>query len=92
MPGVMSQPTGRRPTVLLADDHTRTAEQLRQLLQLHFDVVALVQDGSDLVNAVAWLSPDVIIAGISMPILDGIDAAADLVSSLGSSDCVRDGA
>jgi DNA-binding NarL/FixJ family response regulator len=71
-----SQPTPRRPSVLLADDHKETAEQLRELLQPHFDVIALVEDGRALMNAVARLSPDVIVADISMPTLDGIEAAA----------------
>jgi Response regulator receiver domain len=55
-----------------------TAEQLRELLQPHFDVVALVGDGRALVSAAARLSPDVIVADISMPSLDGIDAAAEI--------------
>lgn len=69
-----SQPATPRPRVLLADDHSATAEQLRTLLQLHFDVIALVKDGCALVSAAAQLSPDVIFADISMPTLDGIDA------------------
>ena len=65
-----------RPTVLLADDHRATAEQLRTLLQPHFDVVALVEDGRALVSAAARLTPDVIVTDISMPDLDGIEASA----------------
>ncbi len=61
--------------MLLADDHLQTAEQLRTLLQRHFDVVALVADGRALVRAAAQLSPDVIVADITMPLLDGIEAA-----------------
>jgi DNA-binding NarL/FixJ family response regulator len=70
-----------RPRLLLADDHAETAEQLRKLLQPHFDVVALVEDGRALVSAVAQLSPDVIVTDISMPNLDGIDAAALILRS-----------
>ncbi len=66
----------RRPRVLLADDHPETAEQLRTLLEPDFDVVAVVKDGRALVSAAARLSPDVIVTDISMPNLDGIDAAA----------------
>ena len=65
-----------RPEVLLADDHVETAQQLRELLEPHFDVVGLVEDGRALVNAAARLSPDAIIADISMPNLDGIEACA----------------
>ena len=63
-----------RPRVLLADDHAETAEQLRALLGPHFDVVGLVEDGAALVAAAARLSPDAIVADISMPGLDGIEA------------------
>jgi DNA-binding NarL/FixJ family response regulator len=68
-------PPPTRATLLLADDHPQTAERLRALLQRHFDVVGLVADGRALVRAAAELSPDVIVADISMPIVDGIDAA-----------------
>ena len=61
--------------MLLAEDHKGTAEQLRDLLQPHFEVVALVEDGRALVSAVERLLPDVIVADISMPMLDGIEAA-----------------
>jgi DNA-binding NarL/FixJ family response regulator len=60
--------------VLLAEDHAKTAEQLRELLQPHFDVVALVEDGRSLVSAAARLAPDVIVTDISLPGLDGIEA------------------
>jgi len=65
-----------RPRVLLADDHTETAAQLRKLLESDFEVVALVEDGRALVSEAARLTPDVIVTDISMPGLDGIDAAA----------------
>jgi DNA-binding NarL/FixJ family response regulator len=68
--------TTRRARVLLADDHVETAEQMRKLLQLHFDVVAVVDDGRALVAAAANLAPDVIVTDISMPGLDGIEVAA----------------
>ena len=64
----------QRSTVLLADDHRGTAEQLRTMLQAHFDVVAVVEDGRALVSAAARLRPDVIVTDISMPGLDGIEA------------------
>ena len=68
----------RRPSVLLADDHRETAEQLRALLQSQFDVVALVGDGHTLVQAAARYAPDVIVTDIAMPGLDGIEATAQI--------------
>jgi DNA-binding NarL/FixJ family response regulator len=66
----------RRARVLLADDHAHTAEQLRQLLRSHFDVVAQCADGCEMVDAAEQLLPDVVVADLSLPGLDGIDAAA----------------
>jgi len=63
------------PRLVLADDHSGTAELLRGLLQSEFDVIAQVQDGRALVSAAERLSPDVIVSDISMPGLDGIAAA-----------------
>ena len=62
-----------RPPVLLADDPAQTAELLRTLLRTEFDVVALVEDGGALVSAAERLSPDAIVADISMPIFSGVE-------------------
>jgi DNA-binding NarL/FixJ family response regulator len=64
--------------VLLADDHRGAAEQLKRLLDRDFDLVAVVGDGLELVEAAARLQPDVIVADISMPRLDGLSALAEL--------------
>ena len=68
-----------QPRLLLADDHKETAELLRGLLEQEFDVIAQVQDGFALLSAVERLSPDVIVSDISMPGLDGISAATQIV-------------
>ena len=65
-----------RPRVLLAEDHAETAERLRNLLRVDFDVIAWVEDGRALVDATQQLSPDVIVADIAMPGVDGIAATA----------------
>jgi DNA-binding NarL/FixJ family response regulator len=64
-----------QPRLLLADDHTPTADLLRGLLEPEFEVIAQVPDGLALVSAAERLSPDVIVSDISMPGLDGISAA-----------------
>ncbi len=63
-----------RPRVLLADDHLLVAEALRSLLAPDYDLVGVVPDGLTLLEAAARLRPDVIVADISMPHLNGIDA------------------
>jgi DNA-binding NarL/FixJ family response regulator len=68
----------RRPRVLLADDHLLVAEALTSLLTPEFDLVGVVEDGRALIEAAGKLQPDVIVADISMPHLNGIDALAQL--------------
>jgi DNA-binding NarL/FixJ family response regulator len=72
----MSSP--QRPRVLLADDHLLVAEALRSLLAPEFDLVGVVEDGRALLEAAAALKPDVIVADVTMPRLNGIDALVRL--------------
>jgi len=72
----MSSPT--RPRVLLADDHLMVAEALKTLLMPEFELVGVVEDGRALVEAAKKLRPDVIVADITMPHLNGIDALLQL--------------
>ena len=67
-----------RPRVLLADDHRMVAEGLKNLLTPEFELVGVVEDGRALVEAVRKLRPDVIVADITMPRLNGIEALAEL--------------
>jgi DNA-binding NarL/FixJ family response regulator len=64
--------------VLLADDHLLVAEALESLLTPEFDLVGVVEDGRALVEAAGKLRPDVIVADVTMPHLNGIDALAQL--------------
>jgi DNA-binding NarL/FixJ family response regulator len=70
--------SARRPRVLLADDHLLVAEALKSLLTPEFDLVGVVEDGRSLVEAAGRLQPDVIVADITMPHLNGFDALAQL--------------
>ena len=67
-----------RPRLLLADDHRIVAEGLRSLLEPEFEIVGIVEDGRAMVDADRQLKPDVIVADISMPLLNGIDALRQL--------------
>ena len=67
-----------KPRILLADDHRIVAEGLKSLLAEEFELIGIVEDGHALVKAARELHPDVIVADISMPQLNGIDALAPL--------------
>src|SRR5262249_24478741 len=69
----------KRARVVLADDHAAVAEQLRGVLEQEFGVVALAGDGHALLEAASKYHPDVIVADIAMPGLDGIAAARALL-------------
>jgi DNA-binding NarL/FixJ family response regulator len=68
----------QRPRLLFADDHLMVAEALKALLAPEFELVGVVQDGRALVEAAHTLRPDVIVADITMPHLNGIDALVQL--------------
>ena len=67
-----------RPRLLLADDHTLLLDGIRLMLQPEFELVGSVEDGQALLAAAKTLKPDVILLDISMPVLNGIDAARRL--------------
>ncbi len=68
--------------VLLADDHPMTLEGLRAFLQPHIQNIETVTDGRALVEAALRLKPELIILDITMPLLNGIDAAVQIKKSL----------
>ena len=67
--------------VLLADDHLPLLGELRAVLEKEFEIVGTVSDGQQAVDAVGLLDPDVLVIDISMPTLDGLQAAAQLQGS-----------
>jgi DNA-binding NarL/FixJ family response regulator len=72
----------RRPRVILADDHRIVAEGLKALLTADFDVVAVVEDGRAALEAARTLAPDVVVADIGMPHLNGIEVTVRLKQEL----------
>ncbi len=67
--------SGNRRRILLADDHPLMLERVTTFLQSTFDVVGVAHNGLQLIEEAMRLNPDVIVADISMPELDGIEAA-----------------
>ena len=68
--------------VLLADDHTLLLGAFEKLLSDECDVVGQVSDGRALVAAAEQLKPDVIVLDISMPLLNGVEAARQIKQKL----------
>ena len=68
--------------VLLADDHTLLLGALANLLAEECDVVGQVSDGRALVAAAEELKPEVIVLDISMPLLNGVEAARQIKQKL----------
>jgi DNA-binding NarL/FixJ family response regulator len=67
-----------RPRVLLADDHPALLALTAAVLADEYLVVGLVGDGRELLAEAERLHPDVIVLDITMPWLDGIEAARQL--------------
>jgi two-component system, NarL family, response regulator NreC len=68
--------------IVLADDHVLVRQGLKSLLEReHFQVMAEASDGQDAVRLVEGHHPDIAILDISMPTLNGIDAARGLSRS-----------
>jgi DNA-binding NarL/FixJ family response regulator len=63
-----------RRNVLLADDHSMLMEFLAGKLQQEFNVVGMADNGNAMVELGKRHRPDVIVADISMPLLNGIEA------------------
>ena len=67
-----------KPRVLMADDHSLILAGLRKLVEVECEVVGTVEDGRALIEAAQRLRPDLILLDISMPLLNGLEAARQL--------------
>lgn len=72
------QAPSARPRILIADDHQLVLERVNALLRSDFNVIGAAHNGRELVAEAMRLKPDVIVADISMPEVDGIQAAHQL--------------
>jgi DNA-binding NarL/FixJ family response regulator len=68
----------KRPRILVADDHRLFMDGIRILLESHFDIVGLCEDGRALIVAAKKERPDIILVDISMPSLNGFEAVLQL--------------
>jgi len=68
----------KKARILLADDHSLVAAGICKLLEADFELIGTVGDGRALVAAAKSDPPDVILLDISMPILNGLEAARQI--------------
>jgi DNA-binding NarL/FixJ family response regulator len=67
-----------RPRVLLADDYVGLLTAWRRLLEPSCDVVGTVRNGRALLDAAMALTPDVVVADLSMPEVGGLEACKQI--------------
>ena len=67
-----------RARILLADDHKGMRDRVVRMLEREFEMLEPVKDGRALLEAEARLKPDICLIDISMPLVNGIEAAAHL--------------
>jgi DNA-binding NarL/FixJ family response regulator len=67
-----------KPRVLIADDHRMLADAFARVLGDDYEVVGTVADGRELLEKAPDLAPDAILLDVSMPRLNGLDAARQL--------------
>jgi RNA polymerase sigma factor (sigma-70 family) len=71
----------RKTRILIADDHWVVVEGISAALQKHdeFEVVGTASDGLEAIKRVRSLKPDIVIMDISMPNLNGVEAACEIM-------------
>jgi DNA-binding NarL/FixJ family response regulator len=80
----------QRLRILIAEDHPFVRKQVRMMLERspQFEVIAEAQDGAQAVEYAMQLKPDVVILNLSMPVLNGIDAAREIKARIPESSIV----
>ena len=63
------------PRILLADDHEEMLETLAGILEDEFQIVGTAENGMRALELAASLTPDIVVLDISMPEVNGIEAA-----------------
>jgi two-component system response regulator NreC len=70
------------PRILLADDHRVVREGLQAVLERGgFEVIGQAADGWSAIALAERLQPDVVLMDVSMPLLNGLDAAREILAA-----------
>lgn len=73
-----------RLRVVIADDHKLIADACKSILEPEYQVVGVATDGRALLESALPLQPDLILSDVSMPHLNGLEAARQLKLKLPS--------
>ena len=70
--------------ILIADDHPVIRRAVRAALEEHprFEICGEAEDGAKAIEEAQRLKPDVIVLNVTMPVLNGFEAAREIQSSL----------
>jgi len=71
-----------RARVLLADDHVLLLEAFENLLETDYEIVGKAANGRELVRLAFALEPDAVVADMTMPELNGIEAMRQILERL----------
>jgi len=78
----MPQTSGEVCRLLIADDHAIVRDGLRAILKDEgFEVVGEASDGLEAIRLCEELGPDIAVVDISMPLLNGIDSARQILKA-----------
>jgi len=77
-----------RPTIVFADDHVLVASGIATLLEQDFRLLGTASDGRTAVELTQRFHPDVALLDISMPVMNGLDAARTIHATVPSTKIV----
>ncbi len=66
------------PRVLLADDQEQVLQTIAEIVSERFEIVGMAKNGRRVLELVYLLSPDVVLLDVSMPVMNGFEAASRL--------------
>ncbi|HEY4740375.1 MAG TPA: response regulator transcription factor [Candidatus Acidoferrales bacterium] len=81
---------GRKVRVLIADDHAVIRTIVRSTLQVHpeIEVCGEAKDGAEAIEVAKKLKPDVVVLNVTMPVLNGFEAAREIKTILPESSII----
>lgn len=82
--GTRARQLDRRVRVLVADDHPVIRRMVRSVLQEHpnFEVCGEAMDGAQAVEEAKKMKPDVVVLNVTMPVMNGFEAAREIKAIL----------